>query len=134
MSILGSVKMEDRKPRESRFGSESSEARLAHLRERAPTLGSNRKLRLYALFGSILMVLTVAAFYFAMQIYKAVTEDRSETALIEVDPAGDIPESETQKALARIEAEEAADNAAYEQQVEALKEVDLLEDVDKPQN
>ena len=63
--------MEDRKPRESRFGTENPEARLAHLREQAPTLGSNRRLRLYAVFGSILMLLTVAAFYFAMQIYKA---------------------------------------------------------------
>lgn len=126
--------MEDRKPRESRFGSESSEARLAHLREQAPTLSTNRRLRLYAIFGSVLMVLTVAAFYFAMQIYKAATEDRQERALIEVDPAGEVEESETEKALARIEAEEAAAEATYEEQMEALKEVDLLEEVDNPEN
>ncbi|MEX0326600.1 MAG: hypothetical protein AB3N33_10995 [Puniceicoccaceae bacterium] len=126
--------MEDRKPRESRFGSESSEARLAHLRDQAPTLSTNRRLRLYAIFGSVLMVLTVAAFYFAMQIYKAATEDRQERALIEVDPAGEIEESETEKALARIEAEESAAQATYEAQMDALKEVDLLEGVDNPEN
>lgn len=124
--------MEDRKPRESRFGTESGEARLARLREQAPTLGSNRKLRLYAIFGSVLMVLTVAAFYFAMQIYRAVADDREETSLIEVDPAGEIELSETDKALARVEAEEAAAQSAYEQQVEALQEVDLLGELENP--
>ena len=132
--IFPVVKMEDRKPRESRFGSENPEARLAGLRERAPTLASNRKLRLYAIFGSVLMLLTVAAFYFAMQIYKAASEDRAERSLIEVDPAGELKESETEKALARVEAEEAAAREAFEQQVESLKEVDLLEEVDNPQN
>ena len=126
--------MEDRKPRESRFGSESSEARLAHLREQAPTLVSNRKLRLYAIFGSVLMVLTVAAFYFAMQIYKAVADKREETSLIEVDPAGEIVESETQKALNRAEADEAAASTAYEEQMEVLKEVDLLKELENPPN
>ena len=63
-----SVKIEDRKPRQSRFGTESPEARLAHLRDQAPTLGSNRKLRLYAILGSVLLFLTVVAFYMAMQI------------------------------------------------------------------
>ena len=126
--------MEDRKPRESRFGSESSEARLAHLREQAPTLVSNRKLRLYAIFGSVLMVLTVAAFYFAMQIYKAVADKREETSLIEVDPAGEIVESETQKALNRAEADEAAASTAYEEQMEVLKEVDLLKELENQPN
>ena len=126
--------MEDRKPRETRFGTESGEARLAHLREQAPTLGSSRKLRIYAIFGSLLMVLAVAAFYFAMQIYKVVTEDREQSSLIEVDPAGDIPETETQKALARIEAEEAASDTAYREQLDALKEMDVLEGLDNPEN
>jgi cell division protein FtsX len=126
--------MEDRKPRESRFGTESGEARLAHLRDQAPTLAGSRKLRLYAIFGSVLMLLTVAAFYFAMQIYKAVTEDREQSSLIEVDPAEDVPQSETEKALTRIKAEEEAADTAYEDQVNALKEVDLMDDLDNPGN
>ena len=128
------MKIESRKPRETRFGTESGEARLAHLRDQAPTLGSNRKLRLYAVFGSVLMLLTVAAFYFAMQIYKAVSDTREDRSLIEVDPAVAIEESETEKTLARVEAEQAEAMAAYEDQVEALKEVDLLEELDKPGN
>jgi hypothetical protein len=126
--------MEDRKPRETRFGTESGEARLAHLREQAPTLGSTRKLRLYAILGSVIMVLAVAAFYFAMQIYKAVSDDREQSSLIEVDPAQEVPQTETQKALARIEAEEAATDTAYQEQLDVLKEVDLLEGLDNPEN
>ena len=122
------MKMEHRRPRETRFDADNAEARLARLREQAPTLGSNRKLRLYALFGSVLVLLTVAAFYFAMQIYKAASEQRVENALIEVDQAPEIIESETQKALRRLEAEESEMADAYEQQLEALKAVDLLED------
>ena len=122
----GDMKIQERKPRETRFESGNPEARLALLREQAPTLGNNRKLRAYALLGSLLMVLTVAAFYFAMQIYKAVSEDREEDNLIEVDQAPEITETETQKALARIEAEEAAREEALKEQVEELKQIDLL--------
>ena len=105
---------------------------MAHLRDQAPTLGSSRKLRLYAIFGSILMLLTVAAFYFAMQIYKAVSDTREEGALIEVDQAGVIEETETEKALTRIEIEEVAAETAFDEQLEALKEVDLLEELENP--
>ena len=80
------------------------------------------------------LLLTVAAFYFAMQIYKAASAERQENYLIEVDPADEIPQSETEKALSRIEQEEAAAQETFEQQVEALKEVDLLEEADKPQD
>lgn len=120
--------MEQRRPRETRFGTESKEARLAHLREQAPTLAGNRKLRIYAIFGAVLMVLTVAAFYFAMQIYKAAAGNRTEAALIEVDQAPEIVEKEVDKALARIEEEEAAEEALFEQQLQELKAIDLLEE------
>jgi hypothetical protein len=120
------MKIQDRKPRETRFESGNPEARLALLREQAPTLGTNRKLRAYALLGSLLTALTVAAFYFAMQIYKAASEDRQKDNLIEVDQAPEITETETQKALARIEAEEAAREEELNQQLEELKTVDLL--------
>jgi hypothetical protein len=80
------------------------------------------------------MVLTVAAFYFAMQIYKAASEDREETSLIEVDPAGEVELSETDKALARVEAEEDAARTAYEEEIKALQEVDLLDDLENPEN
>lgn len=119
--------MEHRRPRETRFGTESKEARLAHLREQAPTLAGNRKLRIYAIFGAVLMVLTVAAFYFAMQIYKAMAEERTETALIEVDQAPEIVEREVDKALQRLEQEAEQDQILYEQQLEELKAIDLLE-------
>jgi len=126
------MKMENRKPRPSRFGTESREARLARLRETAPTLVPNRKLRIYALFGSALLFLTVAAFYFALQIYDAATKQREEASLIEVDQAPEVKMSESEKVLARIEQIEAEQAAAYEAQVKALQEVDLLEDMDKP--
>jgi hypothetical protein len=122
------MKMEHRRPRETRFESGNPEARLALLREQAPTLGTNNRLRAYAIFGSLLMVLTVAAFYFAVQIYKAATEDRAKDNLIEVDQAPEIRESEAKKALARIEADEKAAAEAYEAELEALKSVDLLEE------
>jgi flagellar biosynthesis/type III secretory pathway M-ring protein FliF/YscJ len=121
------MKMEERKPRPTRFGTESNEARLARLREQAPTLGTNRKLRLYAIFGSVLLFLTVAAFYMAMQIYKAVSGQREEDALIEVDQAPVIEQSETEKALQRAEAEEAQREAELEQQLEELREVDIFQ-------
>lgn len=122
------MKMEQRKPRPSRFGTESKEARLARLREQAPTLGSSRKLRLYAILGSVILFLTIAAFYMAMQIYKAFSGQREEDFLIEVDQAPEIVENETDKALKRAEAEESARAAELEQQMEALKQVDLLEE------
>lgn len=126
------MKMEDRKPRPTRFGTESHEARLAVLREKAPTLESSRKLRIYAVFGSVLLFLTVAAFYFAMQIYKAAADRREENALIEVDQAPEITESEARKALQRVEAESAQAEQELQQQLEELKAVDLLEEMDKP--
>jgi hypothetical protein len=130
MLILAIMKMEQRRPRETRFGTESKEARLAHLREQAPTLAGSRKLRIYAIFGAVLMVLTVAAFYFAMQIYKAAAEDRTEAALIEVDQAPEIVEREVDKALQRLEEEEAAEEVLYRQQLEELKAIDLLDEVE----
>jgi hypothetical protein len=122
------MKMEHRRPRETRFGTESKEARLAHLREQAPTLTGNRKLRIYAIFGAVLMVLTVAAFYFAMQIYKAMAEQRTESALIEVDQSPEIVEREVDKALQRLEQEAVEAEILYEEQLEALKAIDLLEE------
>jgi hypothetical protein len=78
------------------------------------------------------MLLAVAGFYMAMQIYKAVAEERESDLLIEVDPAGEIKESETAKALARAEAEAIASEAAYGEQLEKLKAMDLLDDLDEP--
>jgi hypothetical protein len=127
------MKMENRKPRPSRFGTESPEARLARLRETAPTLVSNKKLRIYAVFGSVLMFLTVAAFYFAMQIYDAVTKERETASLIEVDQAPEIKLSEAEKVLARIEEQEAEQDAAFEEQLKALQEVDLLQEPEQPE-
>ena len=127
------MKIENRKPRASRFGSESPEARLARLRESAPTLVASGKMRLYALFGSVLLVLTVAGFYFAMQIYKTAVENRDQATLIEVDRIPEIKISETQKVLQRIQQQEAQQEAVFEEQLKALQEVDLLQQMDQPE-
>lgn len=122
------MKMENRRPRATRFQSDDAEARLARLRDQAPTLGSNRRLRLYAIFGAALMLLTVAAFYMAMQVYKAANAYREPEAILEVDIAPEIVEKEVQKAAKRIEEEEAAAQSDYERRLEELKAIDLLED------
>ena len=57
------------------------------------------------------MFLTVVAFYFAMQIYEVATKGREEASLIEVDQAPEIELTETQKALARIEEQDAEQDA-----------------------
>jgi len=124
------MKMEHRKPRATRFEAHDHEARLARLREQAPTLGYSRKLRIYAIFGSVLMVLTVAAFYFAIQIYKALVAEREEDARIEVEIAVPPGPNETELALQRLEAEQAAEEAAYQEQLEALRQIDLLAEPD----
>ncbi len=120
------MNIEHRKPRASRFEAHDHEALLARLREQAPTLGYTRKLRIYAIFGAVLMVLTLAAFYFAIQIYKALVAEREEDARIEVDIGVPPGPSEAELALQRLEAEQAAEEAAYQQQLEALKRIDLL--------
>ncbi|MFO7726593.1 MAG: hypothetical protein R6V45_13740 [Oceanipulchritudo sp.] len=123
------MKIKNRKPSKTRFGADSKEVRLAQLRERAPSLGSSRRMRLYAIFGSVLLFLTVGAFYMTMQIYRVASEQRVDSARIEVDKAPEVPEREIEKALKRAEREEAAAEAAYTEQLEALKAVDLLEEL-----
>lgn len=120
------MRMEDRRPRTSRFGSESREARLAYLRERAPTLSGSRRLRTYAILGSILMILTVTAFYLAMQIYQAAAEDRSEAFMMEVDSAPEIPQSRLEQTLARVQEEADASAKREFEELQALQSVDLL--------
>jgi ribosome-binding protein aMBF1 (putative translation factor) len=83
-------------------------------------------LRVYALFGSALLVLTVAALYLTLQIYRAASEQRSESLLIEVDQAPEIDEREIDRTLRRIESEEAVRERELAEELEALKEVDLL--------
>ena len=60
-------------------------------------------------------------------------EEREEAAMIEVESAPKFEESEFQKALDRIEAEQAAEEAALAQQLEELKSIDLLEAEAAPQ-
>ena len=127
------MKIENRKPRPTRFGTESREARLARLRETAPTLVPNKKLRIYAIFGSALMFLTIVAFYFAMQIYDAATKQRETASLIEVDQAPEIKMSESEKVLSRIGQIEAEQDATYEEKVKALEAVDLLKEIEQPE-
>lgn len=126
------MKMENRRPRASRFQSDDAEARLARLRDQAPTLGSNRKLRLYAIFGAALMLLTVAAFYLAMQIYRASNEYRTEDLYIEVDSAPEIVEKELDKAVERMKAEETEAEQQYLEQLKELQSVDLLDEESPP--
>ena len=123
------MRMEDRRPRKSRFGSESHEARLAYLRERAPTLAGGKRLRTFAILGSVLMILTVTAFYLAMQIYHAAAEEREDAFSMEVDLAPDtIPESQTARTLARAQAEAEAEAVRQQTQLEELQSIELLQD------
>lgn len=124
--------MEARKPRPTRFEADNPEARLAQLRDQAPTLAESRRLRWYAIFGSILMLLTVAAFYVAMQIYKVASEPTPNGEYIEVDQAPEVEISETEKALLRAQEEEIAAQKAYQDQLESLKKVDLLQESEPP--
>ena len=124
------MKMADRKPQPSRFGTESQEARLARLRDQAPVLEKGNRLRVYALMGSALMLLTLAAFYFAMEIYKAAAEQREEASLIEVEQAPEIKLSPLQQALERIEAEQENAETLYQEELEALQSVDLLSEME----
>jgi hypothetical protein len=121
------MRMADRKPRARRFEFDPREVKLAALRDSAPTLGGGKRLRWYALMGSALMLLSVAGFYIAMQIHRVASEQRQESFTVEVEPAPEILPTETEKALQRIEAEAAAAEAAYAEQLEALKAVDLGE-------
>jgi hypothetical protein len=120
--------MENRKPRRSRFGHDSRDAQIARWKERAPGLGSNRKLRTIALGGSALTLLALGGFTYTMKIFKAAAEEREQSRFVEVEgaPAIDIPEAEN--ALRRIAEEEAANAEEYRRMVQELKQVDLLED------
>jgi hypothetical protein len=128
--IIKRMRMENRKPRASRFEADNAEARLAQLRQQAPVLSENKKLRWYAIFGSALMLLTVAAFYLAMQIYKAANEYRKPDHLIQVDQAPEIEETNLEQLIDKVEADKVAAEQAYEDQVKSLQEVDLLGELD----
>lgn len=124
------MRMENRKPRPSRFEADNAEARLAQLRDQAPVLAENKKLRWYAIFGSVLMLLTVAAFYMAMQIYRAATEYRKPDHLIEVEQAPQLEDSNLDQLIAKVEANKVAAEEEFETQVKSLQEVDLLGEMD----
>jgi hypothetical protein len=124
------VRIENRKPRASRFEADNAEARLAQLREQAPVLAENKRLRWYAIFGSVLMLLTVAAFYLAMEIYKAATEARKPDHLIEVEQAPEIEATDLEKLEAKVEADRITAEEEFEEQVRALQDVDLLGEMD----
>lgn len=122
------MQMENRKPRRSRFGHDSREAQVARLQERAPDLGSTRKLRTIALGASALTLLALGGFSYTMKIFNAAAEDREETRFVEVEAAPEIDLPATEEALQRIEEEEAAAARQYERMLEELKAVDLLEE------
>lgn len=125
----GGVRMEDRKPRATRFEADRPEIRLARLREQAPVLGSDRRLRFMAILGSILVLLTVTAFGWTMRIYKAVSEGPEDPILMEVEVADEVLPREIDKVLDRVEAEAVEAEAAYQSDLEALRAVDLLEEL-----
>ena len=124
------MKIENRKPRPSRFEADNAEARLAQLRDQAPVLAENKKLRWYAIFGSVLMLLTVAAFYLAMEIYKAATEYRKPDHLIQVEQAPVIEETKLEQLIEKVEADKVAAEEEFESQLQSLQEVDLLGEMD----
>lgn len=120
--------MEHRRPRATRFDADNPEVRLARLREQAPGLGSSRRLRFMALMGSVLVLLTVAAFGWTMRIYRAVAEAPRGPSLMEVEAAPELLPDEIDRALERVEAEAAEAEAVYQEELEALRAVDLLAD------
>lgn len=123
------MKIEHRKPRATRFEADNPEVRLARLREQAPDLGSTRRLRFVAIMGSILVLLTVAAFAWTMRIYRAVAYTPVPES-IEVEMAPELLPDEIDKVLERVEAESADAEAAFRDQLTQLKGVDLLNDAD----
>ncbi|MEY3000531.1 MAG: hypothetical protein RL648_745 [Verrucomicrobiota bacterium] len=120
--------MEDRKPRATRFEADQPEIRLARLREQAPDLGSNRRLRFIAIMGSVLVLLTVAAFGWTMRIYRAAVEPSRGPLLMQVEVAPEVLPDAIDAALERVEAEALEAEARYREELEALRAVDLLED------
>lgn len=78
------------------------------------------------MFGSALMVLLVAGFYYSMQVLKSISEERPNQWTMEVDAAPDIPPSAIEEALQRIEEDQKQAEADYQQQLEKLRQIDLL--------
>ncbi len=124
-----------RRPRRSRFGSpredSTREAKIARLREQAPSLGGTRRLRSLALFGSAVMVMVVAGLYYALRITEAVAEQSNAPSTMEVDRAPEIPTSEIEQALQRIDQDQQQADTEYQQQLEQLQEIDLFTEEDQ---
>jgi hypothetical protein len=100
------------------------------LKKTAPTLGGSRRNVVTALFAAIIAVLAVSAFYFTIKIIEAIGEQRDQDRLIAVEPAGHVPMREVELALARIAAEEAAEEVAYEHLLQEIRATDLLGEMD----
>lgn len=120
------MRMEHRRPRATRFEADNPEVRLARLREQAPTLESSRRLRFMAVMGSVLVLLTVAAFGWTIRIYRAAVEAPRGPDLIEVEAAPELLPDVIDEALERVESEVAEAEAAQRAELEALRAVDLL--------
>lgn len=130
------MNIQNRRPRRSRFGSpredSSREATIARLREQAPSLGGNRRLRSLALFGSAVMVMVVAGLYYALRIAEAAADPNTPSTTIEVDRAPEIPVSEIEKALQRIEQEQQQADRQYQEQLQQLQQIDLFNEEPPP--
>ena len=110
------------------------QAKIAKLKESAPTLTRGRKTTVYALLGSTLTLLTLAAFYMTFQVYQAYLEQQEQTRYIQVEPAPVVEASDLEKTLKRIEEDQASQAKEYENALKKLKKVDLLEELDNSES
>src|SRR5690606_6190941 len=82
------------------------QARIARLRDSAPTLTKTRKSYSTAMIGALLALLAVAGFYYAVNIYQAVLYARpgDSGGYVQVDVIPEIKPSLIEEALSKIEA------------------------------
>lgn len=113
-----------------RFDDAEHQAKIAKLKENAPTLARGRKTTVYALLGSTLTVLTLSAFYMTFKVYEAYLDKQKDSRYIEVEPGQVELDEDLEETLKRIEEDEAAKDREYEQTLEELKNVDLLEEME----
>lgn len=121
------MNIKNRKPQRRRFDADSKAAKLAYLRELAPSLSGGRRLNIFALVGSIIMVLTVAGLYFTIEIYKTAGLPQMDNSLVEVIPAGDLVVNERKALLARLEADDLELDQMTRDLIAYFETVDLLD-------
>jgi hypothetical protein len=103
------------------------EARVARLKEKAPTLAaSTRRGNSFAMFAALSAILAVAGFYYTINIYQSTLNRPQHNDRIQVDMAPDIREGFAAETLRKIEESEREAEESYHRLLEELKSTDLL--------